>query len=225
VSPVRRALRLLSSVMMVAGALLIADAVLTVVWQEPVTALYAKVRQGALGDELRDLERRPPTGAERRALARIKSRPGRIAFRARALRRGLREGQAIGRIRIRSAGVNKVFVEGTSAGALRKGPGHYPKTPLPGLRGTVGIAGHRTTYAAPFRNIQKINRGDEITVEMPYAKFTYRVEKRRIVPPTEISVVKRVGYDRLVLTACHPKYSARQRIVVFARVVRAVERG
>ena len=209
---------------MVAGALLIADAVLTVVWQEPVTALLAKIRQGELGDELRELESRPPSGAERDALARLRESRTRIAFRARSLRRRLDDGRGIGRIRIPAADADHVFVEGTDAAPLRKGPGHYPRTPLPGLPGTVGIAGHRTTYGAPFRNLDRVSRGDEITVEMPYATFTYRVERTRIVAPSATWVVRRVGHNRLVLTACHPKYSAAQRIAVFARQVRAVEK-
>ena len=97
--------------------------------------------------------------------------------------------------------------------------------PLPGQRGTVAIAGHRTTYGAPFRKIDKVRPGDEITVVMPYGRFTYKVERTRIVPPTAIWVTQRVSYDRLILSACHPLYSAAKRIVVFARLVRSVPRG
>ena len=96
---------------------------------------------------------------------------------------------------------------------------------MPGLPGTVAIAGHRTTYLAPFRNINELHKGDRIALEMPYANFTYRVQGVRIVSPSEYSVVRRVGYDRLVLTACHPLYSAAQRIVVFARQVGVQARG
>jgi len=88
---------------------------------------------------------------------------------------------------------------------------------MPGKGGTVGVAGHRTTYLAPFRKIDKLVRGDRIVLEMPYGEFGYRVEKTRIVSPTATEVKRRVGYERLVLTACHPLYSAAQRIVVFAR--------
>jgi len=221
----RAALRTLASVMMVAGVLLIADAVVTLVWQEPVTALLAELRQDALGNELRDLERTGPSRAEREALARLREAEARIALRARALRRRIEEGRGIGRIRIPEVKANYVVVEGTDAGPLRKGPGHYPGTPLPGLGRTVGIAGHRTTYGAPFRDLDKLERGDEITVEMPYATFTYRVERTRIVLPSATWVVRSVGYERLVLTACHPKYSAAKRIVVFAREVRAEEKA
>ena len=108
---------------------------------------------------------------------------------------------------------------GTDTAACARGPGHYPGTPLPGARGTVAIAGHRTTYGAPFRQLDQLKPGDTIELTMPYGRFTYRVEQRRIVPPTATWVTHRVGYDRLVLSACHPLYSAAKRIVVFARLV------
>ncbi len=83
---------------------------------------------------------------------------------------------------------------------------------------TVGIAGHRTTYLAPFRFINDLHRGDRIYVTMPYGKFTYVVQKQQIVQPTDVWVVNNVGYDRLVLSACNPIYSASQRIIVFAKL-------
>ncbi len=118
-----------------------------------------------------------------------------------------------------------MFIEGTDAGDLRAGPGHYPGTPLPGQSGTVAIAGHRTTYGAPFRKVDKLRPRDEIVLTMPYGEFTYRVERTRIVPPTAVWVTQRVSYDRLILSACHPLYSAEKRIVVFARLVRSIPRG
>ena len=113
----------------------------------------------------------------------------------------------------------------TGTSDLRKGPGHYPATPLPGQHGTVGIAGHRTTYGAPFHDIDKLKPGDRIELSMPYGRFTYRVERTRIVPPTATWVTDSVGYDRLILSACHPLYSAAQRIVVFAKLERTQPRG
>ena len=118
-----------------------------------------------------------------------------------------------------------MVVEGTAAGDLRKGPGHYPGTPLPGEHGTVGIAGHRTTYGAPFRKINQVKPRDQIVVTMPYGRFTYRVERTRIVKPTDVWVTNVCRYDRLILSACHPLYSAAQRIVVFARLETAQPRG
>jgi sortase A len=187
------------------------------VWQEPLTALYARVQQGKLDDELARLERTPPTAVERRVIAKLPDPRRRLAFRARALGRRSEPGDALGRLRIPAIGLDTVVVEGTGAGELRTGPGHYADTALPGQRGTVAIAGHRTTYGAPFRHVDELERGDAIELRMPYGRVVYRVERTRIVAPTEVDVVDRVAYDRLVLTACHPLYSAAQRIVVFAR--------
>ncbi len=109
------------------------------------------------------------------------------------------------------------MVEGTDPGELRSGPGHYPGTALPGAGTTVAIAGHRTTYGAPFRRLDDLERGDVITVRMPYGRVVYRVERTRIVDPDATWVTRPAGREQLVLTACHPLYSAEQRIVVFAR--------
>lgn len=216
----RRSLRAVSTALIVAGAILLADAGLTLLWQEPVSAVYAHFQQGQLSDELEQLEQAPLAPTERRALERIPDPARRLTFQARALGRRLEPGDPMGRIVMPAIGVSEVFVEGTGGGDLRKGPGHYPGTPLPGQRGTVAIAGHRTTYGAPFRRVDQLERGDRIELRMPYARFVYRVERTRIVPPTEVSVTDRVAYDRLVLSACHPLYSAAQRIIVFARLER-----
>ena len=106
---------------------------------------------------------------------------------------------------------------------LRIGPGHYSGTALPGAGTTVGIAGHRTTYLAPFRRIDRLEGGDEITLEMPYATFTYSVDKARVVEPTQVGVVRKRKRERLVLTTCHPAYSAAQRYVVFADLEEVAE--
>jgi sortase A len=217
-SRLRRSLRTLSSVMIVTGAVLLIDAVATLLWQEPVSAVYAHFRQEALDDRLRELEEAPLQPAEETALRQIRAPRRRLAFRARALERRLDAGDPMGRIVIPAIGVSDVFVEGTGTDDLRAGPGHYPGTPLPGERGTVAIAGHRTTYGAPFRNVDQLERGDRIELRMPYGRLTYAVERTRIVPPTELSVTDRVAFDRLVLSACHPLYSAEKRIIVFARL-------
>ena len=216
--------RRISTVLVAVGALLLADAAVTLLWQEPVSALYGRIQQGRLDDRLAKLERAPLAAVDQRALAAL-DEGRRLAFAARALGRRSGPGDPLGRIRMPSIGVSQVFVDGTSAGALRTGPGHYPGTPLPGQRGTVGIAGHRTTYGAPFHDLDDLRRGDRIELAMPYGRFEYRVERTRIVPPTATEVTDRVGFDRLILSACHPLYSAAQRIVVFARQVRAVPSG
>jgi sortase A len=216
---VRRFLRPLSAVLVVIGGLLLADAITTLVWQEPVSALYSRLQQGKLDDKLAKLEGTEPTAVDRRVLSRLGTLERRLAYAARALNRRTDDGQPLGRISIPSIGLSSVVVAGTGTSDLRLGPGHYPGTPLPGARGTVAIAGHRTTYGAPFRKLDKLSNGDRIEVRMPYGTFTYRVEQRRIVAPTAIWVTRRKSYDRLILSACHPLYSAAQRIVVFARLI------
>jgi sortase A len=191
----RAVLRFVASVMMVSGALLITDAAVTLLWQEPVSAFVAEREQAALEDALFD----PPQ---------------------RVVRREPLEGDAIARIEIPAIGVSDYVVEGTDTGSLRKGPGHYPETPLPGDPGTAAIAGHRTTYGAPFRDIDDLERGQVITLDMPDGRFVYRVEGTRIVDDQDLSVLDPVGYRRLMLSACHPLYSAAQRVIVYARQVR-----
>ena len=191
----------MASVLMVSGTLLIADAGLTLLWQEPISAFLAARQQNALADELEEPDTRTRV---------IRS------LRDREERRKLR-GDAIGRIELPSLDKDFYVVEGTATDDLRKGPGHYEDTPMPGQKGTVGIAGHRTTNGAPFRDIDDLERGDEIRVEMPYGTFVYSVEETRIVDDNDLSVKEPVGYKRLLLSACHPLYSAAQRVVVFAR--------
>ena len=224
-SDVRRPLRALSTVLVIAGVLMLGDAELTVAWQEPVSGAYAWIVQDRLGDDLRRLELARPSTVELAALDTLQSERRRMAFLARLLRRTAKRGDAVGRIRIPRLEASTVVVNGTDKPSLRKGPGIYDEVPFPGAPGTTAIAGHRTTYLAPFRHIDKLARGDQITVEMPYGRFTYEVQRRRIVAPTEVSVIRRVGFDRLVLSACHPLYSAAKRIVVFARLVGAQARG
>ena len=217
----RRALRILSRLLIVAGILLVVEGALTLLWQEPVSSLYARAQQDKLDDRLAQIERAGPSSLERRALARLPNDGRRLRFAARAALPRARVGDPVGRLRAEAIGLDEVVVQGTEAAMLRKGPGHYPDSPLPGARGTVAIAGHRTTYGAPFRDVDDLDRGERIELRMPYGRFTYRVERTRIVAPTATWVTRRVSYDRLVLTACHPLYSAAQRIVVFARLERA----
>ena len=222
----RRALDWLSVVLIAAGLVLVVDAGATIVWQEPFSALYAHLQQDRLDDELRVAEGTGPTLADRRALARLRTQERRMRFLARRMRRGLQDGDPVGRIKMPSLDRSYVIVEGTTAGDLRNGPGRYAGSSLPGLSGTTGVAGHRTTYLAPFRNIDKLRKGSTVELEMPYGRFYYRVFATRIVEPTALGVLRRVpGERRLVLTACHPLYSAAQRIVVFARLLRSEPRG
>lgn len=216
----RRLLRSLSTVLIVAGVLLIADAAATVVWQEPLSAVMAARSQAKLSDELDELQERTLAPADRRAIEELPSTERRIAFAARRLREQTAEGDALGRIVLPTLDKDFVVVAGDDPASLRKGPGVYPETPLPGQGGTTAVAGHRTTYLAPFRDLDDLRRGDHVRMEMPYGTFTYAVQGTEIVQPDDVQVIDPVGYERLVLTACHPLYSAAERIVVSARLVK-----
>ena len=128
------------------------------------------------------------------------------------------DGEAVARLVIPRIGVDKIVVEGVGRTDLEKGPGHYPGTPLPGQPGNAAIAGHRTTYGAPFNRIDELVAGDEILVTTLQGSFTYEVIGHEIVAPSAVEVVDDQGDDRLTITSCHPKYSARERIVLTAEL-------
>jgi LPXTG-site transpeptidase (sortase) family protein len=143
----------------------------------------------------------------------------RMSLLAARLDSSVAEGEALGRIQIGKIGIDFVFVQGIASASLRKGPGHYHgDTKLPGEGGVVGIAGHRTTYEAPFRDVDELKAGDRITLRMPYGRFTYEVTGHRIVPSGYGQAFAGSG-EQLVLSACHPLYSATERILVDARLV------
>ncbi len=216
-------MRKLPVILVVAGALLLLEGALTVLWKEPFSALFASQVQGALGD---DLEAREAEAAREAA----KGRRNALQYmrrRAVSLNRELGPDDPVGRLRIKKIGLSTVVVQSTTLPSLTKGPGHYRETPLPGQKGnwTVGIAGHRTTYDAPFRNIDKLDRGDEIVFTLPYGRFTYEVEGTKIVDDSETGVFIPKGYDRIALTACHPLYSDAQRIIAYGKLKESKPRG
>jgi sortase A len=128
-------------------------------------------------------------------------------------------GEPVAKIRIPSIGVNRTVVESVLLSQLKRGPGHYPETPLPGQRGNVAIAGHRTTYGQPFHNFDKVEPGDEVLFETLQGEFTYEVTEIKIVEPDQVEILEDQGDDRVTLIACHPKYSAAQRIIVIGQLV------
>ena len=129
-------------------------------------------------------------------------------------------GEAAGRIEIPEIDLDWIFVEGVTSADLKKGPGHYPDTPMAGQAGNAAIAGHRTTYGAPFNRIDELTPGDEIIVTTVQGRFRYEVAEQLIVDPSQVEVLLPIpGRNTLTLTSCHPKYSARQRISVRADLV------
>jgi len=263
-SVIRRLTHAISVVLMISGLLVLLDVGVTLVWQEPVTAVIGYIKRSEIDKRYLSYRSAPLSRLDQQAvrslvatsqrigliersgiakrylgyrsapLSRLEQQAVRslvatsrriIAYLARREARQVPVGAAIGRIDIRKIGASYAVVQGTDTASLEEGPGHYPATALPGLGQTVAIAGHRTTYLAPFRHIDKLESGDQIVLRMPYGRFTYVVQYHKIVPPTAVWVTRNVGYDRLVLSACNPLYSAAQRIIVFARLRNVVPLG
>lgn len=222
----QRAIRALGAVLIAAGALALIDAGVTLVWQEPFSAIYAKLRQDHLSGALAKVERAAPTAVEERQLVDLSDVRSRVALLAGGLQGRAKNGSPVGRIRIPRIGASFVVVKGTDTSDLESGPGIYPETVFPGMAGTTAIAGHRTTYLAPFRHVDELRRGSVIRLEMPYAHFTYTVVAKRVVDPSDVSAaVGNVGYSRLVLSACTPLFSAAKRLLIYARLTRTVPVG
>jgi sortase A len=217
---VHRLTRIVSTMLITAGIVVLADAGLTLVWQEPFSAAYGAIQQSKAADQLNELESQYPTPADLAAIANVKGQAAKARILADRFTPHLIEGHAIGRIKIDRIGLDIVVVQGTNTSSLQKGPGHYKATPIPGQPGTVAIAGHRTTYLAPFRHINDIHNGDQVRIEMPYAAFTYTVYKHEIVDPGDVGILKPAGFDQLVMTACDPPYSAEHRYALFSKLTR-----
>lgn len=126
------------------------------------------------------------------------------------------QGQPLAVIQIPKIGLEAIVVEGVTVADLRKGPGHYPETPLPGQIGNAAIAGHRTTYGAPFHRIDELLVGDSIVVRTIDGNYTYKVTEQLIVDRRDVHVLIPTTKAELTLTSCHPKFSASQRMIVKA---------
>jgi sortase A len=128
------------------------------------------------------------------------------------------EGEPIGVIRIPVIGISQIVVEGTNTPDLRKGPGHYIGTPMPGQGGNASIAGHRTTYGHPFYNLDSVKVGDPIVVTTLQGIFVYDAFKMMVVSPSDTDVIKNVYANYLTLTTCNPRFSASTRLIVVAKL-------
>ncbi len=129
-----------------------------------------------------------------------------------------RSGEPLGRLVIPKIGLDVVMIEGTETADLRRGPGHWPETPVPGAGGNFVVSGHRTTYGAPFFSLNELEPGDEIQVLLPFGAFVYNVSRTIIVLPTETEAVAQRGIEELSLTTCEPVYSASHRLIVQAEL-------
>jgi sortase A len=201
----------------------------TLRWGDPVTSLYTAHEQRVLAGQLEREQRlwqTSPVRARALVAAPLPAATSAQIIKKRAMVFGRRvhDGAPLGRIVIPRIGLNMIVVEGTSESDLAKGPGHYNAasgvaTALPGAGGVVAIAGHRTTFLHPFRYVDKLRSGDNVYLEMPYATLRYRIYFQKIVVSTDWSILNRRPYEKLVLSACHPLYSATHRIITFARLV------
>jgi sortase A len=219
----RRLIRLSGTLMVIAGSLLLVWAVLVWRWQDPFTALYTRWEQRDLAQEYEErLEQFEAQTPVRRVKATVS--PTVIAEQARTYRLGLGEGDAIGRLKIPKLDLNMIVVNGTETKTLRKGPARHKRTFLPGEGELIYIAGHRTTYSAPFSDIDDLQPGDRVRLELPYATVEYTVRSHRIVEAHEISVLRSRGREELALQACWPRFFASHRYIAYARPVRVIPR-
>jgi sortase A len=213
-----RVIRIASRLLIGAGVLLLVWAIVVWRWQDPFTALYTHWQQQKLSHALdREFAAYHPSRATRSL--ELAARRDAVATEAARFRQDTHPGEAIGRIVIGRIGLNMVVVDGTNESALQKGPGRDPRSYMPGQDRLVYIAGHRTTYLAPFSRINDIRVGDYIQLKMPYATFTYRMTTHRIVPADDMAVLRSPQHEVLELQACHPRFFATHRYIVYAKLV------
>ena len=219
----RRIVRFAGTLLIAASALTLAWVVVVWQWQDPFTAIYTHFQQTRLSHDYDRRARgyRPHLGTGRDLAAIRRS----VAAEAAAYRRTLRPGDAVGRLTIGRIGLDMVVVQGTGESELKKGPGHYAGSGLPGEGQLVYVAGHRTTYLAPFAHIDDIRTGDYVRFAVPYGTFTYRVTGHEVVPADDLAVLKDEGHELLRLQACHPRFFATHRYIVDAALVSLTPKG
>ena len=220
----RRVLRFFSSALIVVGVLLLAWTFVVWRWNDPFTSLYTRWQQHKLADQYARLVSHyhahpAPSGAT------LAEQERAIGLDARRFRLHATQGEAIGRIVVPRLGLHMVLVNGTDHDSLTKGPGRDLRTYMPGQGELVYIAGHRTTYLAPFAHIEKLRPGDPITLQMPYATFRYMVTGHEIVDAHALWVLKTHHREVVALQACHPRFFATHRYIVWAKPVRVTPRG
>jgi len=189
-------------------------------WQDPFTALYTTWQQHRLESQLNhEFQAYARPRARTRVLLNTTAEARTLGLAAARLRRTAGVGQAIGRIVIPRLSLNMIVVNGTDEGSLTRGPGRDLRSYMPGQNRLVYIAGHRTTFLAPFADIDQIRPGDPITLKMPYGTFLYRAVRHLIVPAADMAVLRSPRHELLALQACNPRFFATQRYIVYARLV------
>ena len=218
----RRSVRIFGTVLAVSGALILIWTLVVWQWQDPFTALYTKWKQHQLAGQYQKRVRSFAASISHTSLAAERKS---IAREAKRYRFDSTRGQAIGRLRVPRMGVNMILVNGTDHDTLKKGPGRDLRTFMPGENRLIYIAGHRTTYLAPFSHIDSLRSGDRVTIEVPYGTFIYTVTRHRIVAATDLSVLRSPRHELVELQACHPRFFATHRYIAYARLVRVEPRG
>lgn len=224
----RSKLRLLGALLIAAGALTLAWAGLVWQWQDPFTYLsnlYEQRQLAASYDAEAGRFSGGPLSSSSTTSESATTAPSFDAVReglrreARRYRAGLGPGDPLGRLEIPKIGVTQIVVNGTDTETLKKGPGRHLETFLPGEGELVYVAGHRTTYGAPFSDIDQLQAGDLIRFGLPYATYEYAVTGHRIVPATYVQALETKGVEQLALQACWPRFFASHRIIVYAKPV------
>jgi sortase A len=221
----------LGTLLLVIGLGVLAWAATVYFWKDPFTTAYTAYEQRRLESNLEQqfddwrpladpVSRPPKPNPKPKPAPKPKPKPhDDVSREARRFRLSSEYGDAIARLQVPRLGLDVVVVNGTDSGDLRRGPGRHADTYMPGEGKLVYVAGHRTTYGAPFSDIDDLEQGDAVTVELPYGTVEYRVTKHRIVDDNDLSVLETGAREELVLQACHPRFFASQRYLVYARPV------
>ena len=216
----------LGTFLLVIGVGVLAWAATVYLWKDPFTTAYTAYEQRRLASNLdRNFENWRPAADPVSQPGTPKPQRDDVSREAKRFRLTSEDGDAIARLRVPRLDLNLVVVNGTSGSDLRRGPGRHEDTFMPGEGELVYVAGHRTTYGAPFSDINALETGDKISVELPYGSVEYRVTRHRIVDDNDLSVLESSGREELVLQACHPRFFASQRYLVYARPVAVDARG
>jgi sortase A len=215
----------LGTLLLVIGVGVLAWSATVYFWKDPFTTAYTAYEQRRLASNLDEQFDSWRPNREPVSESADPAKRDDVSREAKRYRLASKDGDAIARIRIPRLDLNLVVVNGTSVSDLRHGPGRHLETYMPGEHELVYIAGHRTTYGAPFGDINELKPADTITLELPYATVVYRVTRHRIVDDNDVSVLESPHHEQLVLQACHPRFFASQRYLVYATPVSVKQRS
>jgi sortase A len=202
----------------VGGVLVLAWVLVVWRWEDPFTLLLNKRYQAQLTNAY---EERVDQIHDTSSLPRPRAQTPLAVYRRSAVtyRRSTAVGEPIGRLIVPRLGLRAMVVYGTDTASLKKGPGLHPPTAFPGQGELIYVAGHRTTYGAPFSDIDKLETGDRVTFEVPYGTFRYVVTGHRIVRANQLEVLNSRGFEEIALQACWPRFFASHRYIAYAKLV------